>query len=157
MVGVFKYDFVTNFLLSLTAEEFWNWLTFGEVRDRSIVSCFLTHNLVRLECCAGARMLFVSEPRPARNGIVGSPSPLPPVCTLNIALPDDLHVDSTTDILAAQQPTLASSSAHCLNGDCRRTYASHHHHHHHHIHLPYQSSPVMSSHPVGYALKTQGS
>ena len=72
---------------------------------------------------AGARMAFISEPRPARNGILGTPSPLPPVCTLNIALPDDLHVDSTTDLQTSlEQPTLASSSAHCLNGSCRRTF-----------------------------------
>ena len=72
---------------------------------------------------AGARMAFISEPRPARNGILGTPSPLPPVCTLSIALPDDLHVDSTTDLQTSlEQPTLASSSAHCLNGSCRREY-----------------------------------
>jgi len=70
---------------------------------------------------AGARMAFISEPKPARNGILGTPSPLPPVCTLNIALPDDLHVDSTSDLQTSlEQPTLASSSAHCLNGSCRR-------------------------------------
>jgi len=70
---------------------------------------------------AGARMAFVSEPRPARNGILGTPSVLPPVCTLSVVLPDDLHVDSTTDLQAGlDQPTLASSSAHCLNGSCRR-------------------------------------
>ena len=74
---------------------------------------------------AGARMAFISEPRPARNGILGTPSPLPPVCTLNIALPDDLHVDSTTDLQTSlEQPTLASSSAHCLNGSCRRTFSA---------------------------------
>ena len=72
---------------------------------------------------AGARMAFISEPRPARNGILGTPSPLPPVCTLSVALPDDLHVDSTTDLQTSlEQPTLASSSAHCLNGSCRRQF-----------------------------------
>jgi len=59
----------------------------------------------------------------AYAGILGTPSPLPPVCTLNIALPDDLHVDSTTDLQTSlEQPTLASSSAHCLNGSCRREF-----------------------------------
>jgi len=68
-----------------------------------------------------ARLAFISEPRPTRNGILGTPSPLPPVCTLNFALPDDLHVDSTSDLQAGlEQPTLSSSSAHCLNGSCRR-------------------------------------
>ena len=37
--AVFKYDFVANFL-SLTVKELENQLTFGEVTDRSIVSCF---------------------------------------------------------------------------------------------------------------------
>jgi len=46
--AVFKYDFVANFLLSLTVKEFENRLTFGEVTDRSIVSCFLTHSVVSL-------------------------------------------------------------------------------------------------------------
>jgi len=39
--GVFKYDFVTNFLLSLTmTENFENRLKFGEVMGKSLVSCF---------------------------------------------------------------------------------------------------------------------
>jgi len=39
-VGVFTNNFVTNFLQKSNDE---NWSTFGEVTDRSIVSCFLTH------------------------------------------------------------------------------------------------------------------
>ena len=31
---------------------------------------------------AGARMAFISEPRPARNGILGTPSPLPGTVSL---------------------------------------------------------------------------
>jgi len=38
--GVFKYDFVTNFLLSPTVKEFRKSVIFGEVTDSSIVSCF---------------------------------------------------------------------------------------------------------------------
>ena len=38
--GVFKCDFVTNFLLSLTVKIFENRLTFSRVTDRIIVSCF---------------------------------------------------------------------------------------------------------------------
>jgi len=38
--GMFKYDFVTNFLISLQQKNFENRFTFGEVTDRSIVSCF---------------------------------------------------------------------------------------------------------------------
>ena len=44
--GVFKCDFVTNFLLSLTVKIFENRLTFSRVTDRIIVSCFLTHSVV---------------------------------------------------------------------------------------------------------------
>jgi len=44
--GVFKYDFVTNFLLSLTMREiFENRLKCGEVMGKSLVSCFLTHSV----------------------------------------------------------------------------------------------------------------
>ena len=38
--GVFKCDFVTNFLLSLTVKNFKNRLIFGEVMGKSLVSCF---------------------------------------------------------------------------------------------------------------------
>ena len=38
--GVFKCDFVTNFLLSLTIKNFKNRLIFGEVMGKSLVSCF---------------------------------------------------------------------------------------------------------------------
>ena len=38
--GVFKYDFVTNFLLSLTVKNFENLLIFGEDMGKSLVSCF---------------------------------------------------------------------------------------------------------------------
>jgi len=36
---------VTNFLLSLTVKDFENWLIFGEVMGKSLVSCFLTHSI----------------------------------------------------------------------------------------------------------------
>jgi len=42
---IFRYDFRANFLLSLTVKEFENRLTFGEVTDGSMVSCFLTHSV----------------------------------------------------------------------------------------------------------------
>ena len=38
--GIFVYNFVTNFLLSLTVKEFENWSIFGEVVGKSYVSCF---------------------------------------------------------------------------------------------------------------------
>jgi len=46
--GVFKYSFVTNFLLNLTLKEFRKSLIFGEVIGKSLVSCFLRlkHDLV---------------------------------------------------------------------------------------------------------------
>jgi len=40
--GIFKYDFITNLLLSLSVKSFENRWTFGEVRDKSMVSCFVT-------------------------------------------------------------------------------------------------------------------
>jgi len=45
--GVFKYDFVKNFLLNLTVKEFWKSarLIFGKVMSKSLMSCFLTHNV----------------------------------------------------------------------------------------------------------------
>ena len=43
--GVFKYGFVTNFLLSLEVKEFENRLIFGEVMGKSLVSYFLTHGV----------------------------------------------------------------------------------------------------------------
>ena len=40
-MGVFKYDFVANFLVSLTVKEFFEYrLIFGEVMGKSLVSCF---------------------------------------------------------------------------------------------------------------------
>jgi len=48
--GIFKYDFVKILPLSLSAKEFLsfeNRLTFGEVMSKSLVSCFLTHAVVR--------------------------------------------------------------------------------------------------------------
>jgi len=42
---MFKYDFVTNFLLSLTVKIFENQLIFGEVMGKSLMSCFLTHSV----------------------------------------------------------------------------------------------------------------
>ena len=38
--GMFKYDFVTNFLMSLQQKNFENRFTFGEVTDRSSVLFF---------------------------------------------------------------------------------------------------------------------
>ena len=38
--GVFAYDFVTNFLLSLTVKNFENRPIFGNVMGKSLVSCF---------------------------------------------------------------------------------------------------------------------
>ena len=38
--GVFKYSFVTNFLLHLTFKKIENRLIFGEVMGKSLVSCF---------------------------------------------------------------------------------------------------------------------
>ena len=38
--GIFKYDFITDFLLSLAVKNSENRLTFGEVTDKSMVSCF---------------------------------------------------------------------------------------------------------------------
>ena len=39
-MGVFVYDFVTNFLLSLTVKNFENRSIFGEVMGKSSLSCF---------------------------------------------------------------------------------------------------------------------
>ena len=42
--GIFKYQSVANFSLSLSMKEFLKWLTFGEVMGKSLVTCFLlTH------------------------------------------------------------------------------------------------------------------
>ena len=38
--GVFKYGFVTNFLLSLNVKKIENRLIFGEFMSKSLVSCF---------------------------------------------------------------------------------------------------------------------
>jgi len=43
--GIFRDHFITNLLLSLIVKSFENRLTFGEVTDKSIVSCFLTHSV----------------------------------------------------------------------------------------------------------------
>jgi len=50
--GVFIYDFLTNFLLSLTVEEFENRLIFVEVMGKSLVSCFLTHGVEFKQYCS---------------------------------------------------------------------------------------------------------
>jgi len=47
--GVFKYEFVTNILLSLTVKKFENRLIFGEVIGRSFVSCFFLTRGVELD------------------------------------------------------------------------------------------------------------
>ena len=38
--GIFVYDFVTNFLLSLTVKKFENRIIVSQVTARSLVSCF---------------------------------------------------------------------------------------------------------------------
>jgi len=38
--GVFKYGFVTNFLLSLKVKDFENWLILGEDMGKCLMSCF---------------------------------------------------------------------------------------------------------------------
>jgi len=44
--GMFKYNFITNLLLSLAMKNFFeNRLIFGEITDKSVVSCFLTHGV----------------------------------------------------------------------------------------------------------------
>ena len=48
---VFKYDFVTNFLLSLTVKEIWKSVNrglFGEVMGNTLVS-FLTHSVPHIQ------------------------------------------------------------------------------------------------------------
>ena len=55
---VFKYDFVATFLPSLTVKEFENRLIFGEVMDRSLLSCFLTHSVEHLSLTK--RQLFAA-------------------------------------------------------------------------------------------------
>jgi len=46
--GIFVYDFVTNFLLSLTVKKIENRITVSEVMARSLVSCFLTYGVFML-------------------------------------------------------------------------------------------------------------
>ena len=42
MGGIFKHGFISNLLLGLTVKKtFENRLTFGEVMNNSVVSCFL--------------------------------------------------------------------------------------------------------------------
>jgi len=43
--GITEQEFVANLPLSLPAKNFENWLTFGEVMGKSLVSCFLTHGV----------------------------------------------------------------------------------------------------------------
>jgi len=43
--GIFKYEFVANLQVSLPVKNFENWLTFGEVMGKSLVSCFLRHSV----------------------------------------------------------------------------------------------------------------
>ena len=48
---VFKYDFVTNYLLSLTVKEIWKSVNrglFGEVMGNTLVS-FLTHSVPHIQ------------------------------------------------------------------------------------------------------------
>jgi len=58
--GVFKFDFVTNFLLSLTVKKTKNRLTLGEVVDRSIVSCFSDS-----QCAAAGACAYICCTRPS--------------------------------------------------------------------------------------------
>jgi len=44
--GIFVYDFVTNFLPSLTMKKIENRIIVSEVMARSLVSCFLTQGVV---------------------------------------------------------------------------------------------------------------
>ena len=46
--GVFKYSFVTNFLLNLTLKNFEHRLIFGEVMGKSLCLVFLKHSVVLL-------------------------------------------------------------------------------------------------------------
>jgi len=43
--GIFKYEFLANLPVSLSVKNFENWLIFGEVMGKSLVSCFLTHSV----------------------------------------------------------------------------------------------------------------
>ena len=41
--GICNKFYIANLLLSVTIKYFENWSIFGEVMDKSLVSCFLTH------------------------------------------------------------------------------------------------------------------
>jgi len=43
--GICNDDFIANFLLRITAKNFENRSLFGEVMDKSLVSCFLDHGV----------------------------------------------------------------------------------------------------------------
>ena len=45
--GIFKHKFVANLLRSQLVKNFENRLIFGEVMGKSLVSCFLTHGVVK--------------------------------------------------------------------------------------------------------------
>ena len=45
--GMFHNDFIANLPLSLSVKNFENRPTFGEVTNKSIVACFLTHSVVQ--------------------------------------------------------------------------------------------------------------
>jgi len=45
--GIFKYELVANLPLSLPAKKNLKGLTFGEVMGKSLVSCFLTHGVMK--------------------------------------------------------------------------------------------------------------
>jgi len=54
--GIFKHDFVAKLLPSPPVKMYENWLIFGEVIGKSLVSCFLTHIVdwaegVMFSCC----------------------------------------------------------------------------------------------------------
>ena len=63
--GIFKHDFVANFLQSTSVIFFENRLIFGEVMGKSLVSCFLTHSvqskLWDIEVHTGAPPATVAE------------------------------------------------------------------------------------------------
>lgn len=70
---------------------------------------------------AVARMAFMSESKTLRSDITGAMGSLPPVCTLTITMPDELHADSTVDLQTSMDHSpRATSSAHCLHDHCTR-------------------------------------
>jgi len=48
--GIFKYELVANLPMSLPVKEFENWLTFGELMGKSLVSSFFRHSVFPAYC-----------------------------------------------------------------------------------------------------------